>query len=74
MLEPPESGPDIAGLGIFREDISGTTCWSHQGLWGTAYFTCPDVGLTLSASVQQGALDDVDLNPILFAAFDLVGR
>lgn len=74
MLEPPESGPDIAGMGIFREDLEGTTCWSHQGLWGTAFFTCPDVGLTIAASVQQGSLDDVDLNPILFAAFELVGR
>ncbi|HMK11010.1 MAG TPA: serine hydrolase domain-containing protein, partial [Acidimicrobiales bacterium] len=72
MLEPAKD-PN-AGMGIFREDLAGTTCWSHQGLWGTAVFTCPEIDLTISASVQQGALDDVDLNPILSTAFALVGR
>ena len=69
-----EADPDTPGaaMGLFREDIYGTTCWSHQGFWGTAVFTCPDVDLTISASVQQAALDDVDLNAILDAAFTLV--
>jgi D-alanyl-D-alanine carboxypeptidase len=59
-------------MGLFREEIHGTTCWSHQGFWGTGMFTCPDVDLTISASVQQAALDEVDLNSILDAAFTLV--
>ena len=70
----PATEPISPAMGIFREEINGLTCWSHQGLWGTAFFTCPDADLTISASVQQGSLDDVDLNPILFAAFALVGR
>ncbi len=63
----PATEPISPAMGIFREEINGLTCWSHQGLWGTAFFTCPDADLTISASVQQGSLDDVDLNPILFA-------
>jgi D-alanyl-D-alanine carboxypeptidase len=74
MLEPPENGPETAGLGIFRDQINGTTCWSHQGLWGTAFFTCPDINLSIGVSVQQGLLDDVDLNPILLASFALAGH
>ncbi len=72
MLEEPNVETPGAGMGLFREDIYGTTCWSHQGFWGTAVFTCPDVDLTISASVQQASLDDVDLNSILDAAFTLV--
>jgi D-alanyl-D-alanine carboxypeptidase len=72
MLEEPDSAPPGAAMGLFREEIYGTTCWSHQGFWGTGVFTCPDVDLTISASVQQAALDEVDLNAILDAAFTLV--
>ncbi len=72
MLEPTTN--PTAGMGIFREDLQGTTCWSHQGLWGTAFFTCPEIDLTITASVQQGSLDDVDLNSILDASLALVGR
>ena len=72
MLEEPDSAPPGAAMGLFSEELHGTTCWSHSGFWGTAVFTCPDVDLTISASVQQAALDDVDLNAILDAAFTLV--
>lgn len=72
MLEEPDSATPGAAMGLFREELFGTTCWSHSGFWGTAVFTCPDVDLTISASVQQAALDEVDLNAILDAAFTLV--
>ena len=72
MLEEPDNATPGAAMGLFRQEIYGTTCWSHEGFWGTGVFTCPAVDLTISASVQQAALDDVDLNKILDAAFTLV--
>ena len=36
MLEiPPTNTESGAGMGIFRIDVAGNTCWSHSGFWGT---------------------------------------
>ena len=35
MLEEPDTASPGAAMGLFREEIYGTTCWSHQGFWGT---------------------------------------
>jgi D-alanyl-D-alanine carboxypeptidase len=54
MLDIPASntGPQ-AGMGIFRHDIAGTTCWGHTGMWGTLVVTCPDIDVTIAASIDQ---------------------
>ena len=36
MLEIPASNTEAgAGMGIFRIDVAGNTCWQHSGFWGT---------------------------------------
>jgi len=54
MLEIPASnaGPQ-AGMGIFRHDVAGTTCWGHSGMWGTFAVTCPDIDVTVAVSIDQ---------------------
>jgi D-alanyl-D-alanine carboxypeptidase len=74
MLEIPASnaGPQ-AGMGIFRHDVAGTTCWRHAGMWGTFVVTCPDIDVTVAASIDQ-AMPGPDYNEddILSQTFALV--
>jgi len=54
MLEIPASNADVrAGMGIFRHDVAGTTCWGHAGMWGTFVVTCPQIDVTIAASIDQ---------------------
>ena len=57
MLEIPASNAESgAGMGIFRIDIAGNTCWSHSGFWGTFVTTCPQIDVTIAASWNQAIL------------------
>ncbi len=54
MLEIPATNTDTgAGMGIFRIDAAGNTCWSHSGFWGTFVLTCPQIDVTIAASWNQ---------------------
>ena len=55
MLDMPASnaGPQ-AGMGIFRLYVEGNECWSHAGFWGTFVLTCPDLDVTIAASLGTG--------------------
>jgi D-alanyl-D-alanine carboxypeptidase len=54
MLEIPASNAEAgAGMGIFRTDLDGNTCWSHSGFWGTFVLTCPQIDVTIAASWDQ---------------------
>jgi D-alanyl-D-alanine carboxypeptidase len=37
----PTGNDDAAGMGIFPRRIKGSTCWWHNGFWGSAVLYCP---------------------------------
>lgn len=54
MLDIPATNAAVqAGMGIFRHDLSRTTCWGHSGMWGTAVLTCPGIDVTVATSIDQ---------------------
>jgi D-alanyl-D-alanine carboxypeptidase len=73
MLEIPASNTETgAGMGIFRIDVAGTTCWSHSGFWGTFVATCPQIDVTIAASWNQAMPDqDYDAERVLGRALEL---
>ena len=73
MLEIPATNTDTgAGMGIFRIDAAGNTCWSHSGFWGSFVVTCPQIDVTIAASWNQ-AMPAADFDPedVLRRAFEL---
>lgn len=73
MLEiPPPNTESGAGMGIFRIDVAGTTCWSHSGFWGTFVATCPQIDVTTAATWNQAMpAADFDAERVLGPAFEL---
>jgi D-alanyl-D-alanine carboxypeptidase len=73
MLDVPASNTaGGAGMGIFRVDVGGNTCWSHSGFWGTFVLTCPQVDVTLAASWNQATPGpDFDAERLLRRGFEL---
>jgi D-alanyl-D-alanine carboxypeptidase len=66
------SGRDRAGLGLFRVEAAGVTCFEHGGFYGTVAFHCPSVALTIIREVGQAVPSDdfsfADLNIRVVAA------
>jgi D-alanyl-D-alanine carboxypeptidase len=61
MLEIPVTNTESgAGMGIFRIDVGGNTCWQHSGFWGTFVLTCPQIDVTIAASWAQATYPDFD--------------
>jgi hypothetical protein len=59
-------------MGILRIDVSGNTCWSHSGFWGTFVATCPQIDVTIAASWNQAMpAADFDAERFLARAFEL---
>jgi D-alanyl-D-alanine carboxypeptidase len=75
MLEIPASNAaEQAGMGIFRHDLAGATCWGHAGFWGNLVLTCPEVDVTVATSILQDEPGPgYDEDAILLEAFE-VGR
>ena len=73
MLEIPATNAESrAGMGIFRIDVAGNTCWSHSGFWGTFVATCPQIDVTVAASWNQAMpAPDFDAERVLGRAFEL---
>ena len=73
MLEIPASNTETgAGMGIFRIDIAGNTCWQHSGFWGTFVATCPQIDVTIAASWNQAMPGhDFDAERVLGPVFEL---
>ncbi len=60
-----------AGMGIFRTDIDGETCFEHPGYWGTDAVHCPALDLTLVRTINQADDSDFDYGPLESVAADL---
>jgi D-alanyl-D-alanine carboxypeptidase len=76
MLRIPASntGPQ-AGMGIFRHDVAGVTCWGNAGMWGTFVVTCPDLDVTIAVSIDQAMPGpDYSEDDILSQTFALLTR
>jgi D-alanyl-D-alanine carboxypeptidase len=73
MLTIPPTNLDAhAAMGIFRDDINGQPCWSHSGFWNTYVLSCPDLDLTIAASLDQAFPDpQFDANQVLAKLFAL---
>jgi D-alanyl-D-alanine carboxypeptidase len=73
MLEIPASNTETgAGMGIFRIDVAGNTCWQHSGFWGTFVVTCPQIDVTLAASWNQATPGpDFDAEAVLRRVLEL---
>jgi D-alanyl-D-alanine carboxypeptidase len=53
-----------AGLGIFRLDVDGETCFGHPGWWGTEVIHCPRLDLTFARTMNQADDGDFDSGPL----------
>ena len=40
-------------MGIWVEEIAGTTVYAHSGFWGTAAFYAPELDLAAALTVNQ---------------------
>jgi D-alanyl-D-alanine carboxypeptidase len=60
-----------AGMGIFRTDIDGQTCFEHPGYWGTDAVHCPALDLTLVRTINQADDSAFDYGPLESVAADL---
>jgi D-alanyl-D-alanine carboxypeptidase len=60
-----------AGMGIFRVDVDGETCFEHPGYWGTDALHCPRLDLTLVRTINQADDSDFDYGPLEAVAADL---
>lgn len=40
-------------MGIYSVVVDGQTCWGHTGFWGTSFFHCPPVDVTIAADRYQ---------------------
>ena len=74
MLTVPDTNTDIAyGMGISRVESEGTVCWGHSGFWGTSFYHCPSVNVTVSSDRYQSTVSslDYDLLQVLSTALRL---
>ena len=72
MLEIPDSNAESgAGMGIFRIDVGGNTCWQHSGFWGTFVLTCPQIDVTIAASWAQATYPDFDSESVFRRVLEL---
>jgi D-alanyl-D-alanine carboxypeptidase len=60
-----------AGMGIFRTEVDGETCFEHPGYWGTDALHCPELDLTLVRTVNQADDSAFDYGPLESVAADL---
>jgi D-alanyl-D-alanine carboxypeptidase len=63
-----------AGMGIFRVDVDGETCYGHRGYWGTQAIHCPRLDLTLVRTTNQADDSSFDSNPLERVIADLARR
>jgi D-alanyl-D-alanine carboxypeptidase len=74
MLDIPSINTGGYAVGIGRLDISGNTCWSHSGFWGTTVISCPELGVTAAVSAgQNNVFDRAEMDSIFMAAFAVGG-
>lgn len=71
---PRVSRHEGAGMGIFRVDLDGETCFGHPGYWGTDALHCPRLDLTLVRTTNQASDSDFDGSPLEAVAADLARR
>lgn len=72
MTEVPRAGRARgAGMGIFRVDLDGETCYEHPGYWGTEAIHCPRLDLTIARTTNQAYDADFDSGPLERAVADL---
>lgn len=57
-LVPVGHGDSAAGMGIFPGTVAGTTCWWHNGFWGSAVLYCPDHRLAVAVTINAYSTDD----------------
>jgi D-alanyl-D-alanine carboxypeptidase len=60
-----------AGMGIFRTEVDGETCFEHPGYWGTDALHCPALDLTLVRTIDQADDAAFDYGPLESVAADL---
>lgn len=63
-----------AGMGIFRVDVDGETCFEHPGYWGTDALYCPRLDLTIVRTTNQANDTEFDSGPLEAVAADLARR
>jgi len=82
MQEVPETNADVrvpgdptayaAASGLFRSEIGGVTCWSHEGFWGVRVAYCPDLdagfALSISQAIRSGAYDPAPVGQVIVEA------
>ena len=60
-----------AGMGIFRVDVDGETCYGHRGYWGTQAIHCPRLDLTFARATNQADDATFDSDPLERVIADL---
>ena len=50
---PGDPTPYDAAAGLFRSEIAGVTCWSHEGFWGVRVAYCPELDAGFALSISQ---------------------
>ena len=64
MTEIPATNRSTGqGMGIFRAEDSGVTCYGHSGFWGTAFYYCPARQATIVWNRYQSQDPAADYDP-----------
>jgi D-alanyl-D-alanine carboxypeptidase len=69
MLTVPATNTDASyGMGILRVSAQGVSCWSHSGFWGTSFYYCPSIDVTLASDRYQSITPALDYDPLQILA------
>jgi D-alanyl-D-alanine carboxypeptidase len=77
MLTVPDTNINVAefGLvlgdgarGLYRQQISGVTCWTHRGFLGTIAVTCPDSNIAVVVTTNTALTDPLPVASALLAS------
>lgn len=74
MLTIPATNTDAAyGMGIYQVEAEDAICWGHSGFWGTSFYHCPSVDVTVASDRFQSVTPTLDYDPlqILTTALDI---
>ena len=65
MLTIPATNTDARyGMGIFQVEAEDTICWGHSGFWGTSFYHCPLLDVTVASDRYQGITPPLNYDPL----------
>ena len=66
--------PGVYRMGIWVDEVEGTTVYMHTGFWGTLAAYAPDLNASIGAAVTQQESRALHLRQLLWRTLALLGE